>query len=897
MSKCTRAVMVALLATSPLMAASTLFQEDFETGPVGAYVVGINGWTGTAYLKYSDTVIDQGLSAGSGYDGSVGDAWVTMNKTFTNTVTPGEQLVWSATLWSHNAGGSYAHIELHQSGTVGTVGVMQVYTGYGTLDFAMFDLGGTQLLNARVPQLLVPVDVKVVLSESPYRTDCYYRQHGTAEWTWVTGVDLGLPLASYDNVTVYGHNYDSGEGNGQTDSILLVAESSPPGKASTPLPEDGSAGVAVNFSLSWTPGGGQTTQKVYFGTTNPPPFVASQVDSTYTPPTLAASTTYYWRIDEANNAGTTTGDVWSFTTQGPWSSPDVLFEEYFEGGTPGGYVAGTNGWMGTRFAKYYDTATDQGLAAALLYDVNCASSWPSMTKAFANSLHAGAWLEWNATMAVGNTYGDYAHLELRQTGSSGEQDVMQVFMGYGTLDFRLFGQEVNPLISGRIGQPSVAIDVKVTMVEDPYRTDCYYRPHGETDWTWVAGDNLGLPLASYSRVTVIGHNAEVATGSGVDSIVLRESTALGKAANPWPSDSALGVPVSPELTWAPGTAAKSHDIYFGTTNPPPLIRNQTDATFSPGTLASGTKYYWRVDEVSGTWKTTGDVWSFTTAGPLPPHIMLQEQFEDGTLGDYVVGTNGWTGTAYLKYTAISIDEGYSAGNSLDLTVGTAWPRMSKSFTNTTAGREYLELTATLLAVNTSGDYAHVEMHQAGTVGELGVVQMMTGYGTLDFHLFSMTGSHDISIRPPQISSPVDVKAVLKENPYRTDFFYRVHGAQDWTYAGGDDFGLPLASYDSIGVYGHNYGGAESTGQIDSILLRKVTACSVPFADVDGDNDVDQADFGRFQLCYTGGPNFIPDECACLDVTEPKGSIDNFDLAVFAKCVSGPMVPANADCDQ
>ena len=29
---------------------------------------------------------------------------------------------------------------------------------------------------------------------------------------------------------------------------------------------------------------------------------------------MADSTTYYWRIDEKNATGTTTGDVWSFTT-------------------------------------------------------------------------------------------------------------------------------------------------------------------------------------------------------------------------------------------------------------------------------------------------------------------------------------------------------------------------------------------------------------------------------------------------------------------------------------------------------------------------------------------------------------------------------------------------------
>jgi hypothetical protein len=32
---------------------------------------------------------------------------------------------------------------------------------------------------------------------------------------------------------------------------------------------------------------------------------------------MAANTTYYWRIDEKNETGTTTGDVWSFTTESP----------------------------------------------------------------------------------------------------------------------------------------------------------------------------------------------------------------------------------------------------------------------------------------------------------------------------------------------------------------------------------------------------------------------------------------------------------------------------------------------------------------------------------------------------------------------------------------------------
>ena len=46
-------------------------------------------------------------------------------------------------------------------------------------------------------------------------------------------------------------------------------------------------------------------------------FRGNQTGTTHAPGALAASTTYYWRIDSKNSAGTTTGDVWSFTTAAP----------------------------------------------------------------------------------------------------------------------------------------------------------------------------------------------------------------------------------------------------------------------------------------------------------------------------------------------------------------------------------------------------------------------------------------------------------------------------------------------------------------------------------------------------------------------------------------------------
>ncbi|HOW69597.1 MAG TPA: hypothetical protein PKY77_03260 [Phycisphaerae bacterium] len=76
----------------------------------------------------------------------------------------------------------------------------------------------------------------------------------------------------------------------------------------------------------------------------------------------------------------------------------------------------------------------------------------------------------------------------------------------------------------------------------------------------------------------------------------------------------------------------------------------------------------------------------------------------------------------------------------------------------------------------------------------------------------------------------------------------------------------------------------------------VAACPSPFADTDGDRDVDQQDFGVFQLCYTGSSfsGVLPFECGCLDHV-PDGKIDLVDLAAFVDCVSGPAIAADPSC--
>jgi phosphatidylserine/phosphatidylglycerophosphate/cardiolipin synthase-like enzyme len=112
-----------------------------------------------------------------------------------------------------------------------------------------------------------------------------------------------------------------------------------------------------------------------------------------------------------------------------------------------------------------------------------------------------------------------------------------------------------------------------------------------------------------------------------------------------PANGALGLGTSVPLKWEGGWWAHKYDIYFGTTNPPPLIASDfmpgsstagvvsSKETFNPcappapftsvcpGGLAAGTTYYWKVrgkTMLGNTRAITGPIWSFTTSGGVPP---------------------------------------------------------------------------------------------------------------------------------------------------------------------------------------------------------------------------------------------------------------------------------------
>jgi len=135
-----------------------------------------------------------------------------------------------------------------------------------------------------------------------------------------TAVSFDPGTLSYD--TTYYWQVDAVNNEGTTAGPIwsFTTQSAPPSlpdPASAPNPTQGATGVNIDADISWAPGAGATSHDVYFGTTNPPgggELQGNQAAASYDPGTLSFETTYYWRIDEVNAAGTTAGTVWSFTT-------------------------------------------------------------------------------------------------------------------------------------------------------------------------------------------------------------------------------------------------------------------------------------------------------------------------------------------------------------------------------------------------------------------------------------------------------------------------------------------------------------------------------------------------------------------------------------------------------
>ncbi|MCB2154986.1 choice-of-anchor D domain-containing protein [bacterium] len=87
------------------------------------------------------------------------------------------------------------------------------------------------------------------------------------------------------------------------------------------------------------------------------------------------------------------------------------------------------------------------------------------------------------------------------------------------------------------------------------------------------------------------------------------------AYNPSPYDGQIDVSPTSGLFWSYGAYTDSFDVYFGTSEPLPLVSDHQSWSYYYPPMNPQETYLWRIDSNGPGGTTTGATWSFTTSGP------------------------------------------------------------------------------------------------------------------------------------------------------------------------------------------------------------------------------------------------------------------------------------------
>jgi len=289
-------------------------------------------------------------------------------------------------------------------------------------------------------------------------------------------VATGLATASYTPTAalVTGTTYfwqvvatnAAGSTTGPVWSFTTVA---PPGAPASPSPASSATGVATNSTLSWT-ASGATSYTLNFGTTNPPPQLATGLASASYAPVLTTSKTYFWQIVATNAAGSTTGPVWSFTTAATTSAPGTPATPFPANNATGVSPSATLTWVSggaTSYAVKFGTTnpppqvatgltsasykpTGTGLSANKVY------FWQIVATNSAGSTTGPVWTFTTAASTAPTITGQPQNLTL----SPGQNALFSVTASGGTLTYQWMKDGV--AINGATGSTLSVSAVKVS---------------------------------------------------------------------------------------------------------------------------------------------------------------------------------------------------------------------------------------------------------------------------------------------------------------------------------------------------------------------------------------------------------------------------------------------------
>jgi hypothetical protein len=418
------------------------------------------------------------------------------------------------------------------------------------------------------------------------------------------------------------------------------------------------------------------------------------------PDGLVPGTTYYWRVDEVNDANPDSpwkGSVWSFTVPAKiaynptpangsrfidpgvnlsWSpglgakSHTVYFGDNFDdvnnavGGLPQASTTYNPGPL--EYKKTYYWRVDE-------FDIA--------------TTHKGDVWSFTTAGADGGLKGDYyAGTDLRNLVLTRTDPQINFSWGSDSPDPLVDADYFSVRWTGEVEAAYTETYTFYTLSDDGVRLWVDgkqlvddWNDHGDTEnkgqIDLVAGNTYSLVMEYFENAG--GATAQLRWSSPSTPKALIPQAALSlpvKAGSPKPSNGAIDVKQTPILKWNAGDNAVSHQVYFGTDAE--AIRNADTASpeykgskalgaesYEPGQLEWNTTYYWRVDEVNDTnpdspW--VGNVWSFTTA-----NFLIVDDFEDYDAGENQIWFKWKDGLGY----GTAGSDNYYPGNGTGSAVG------------------------------------------------------------------------------------------------------------------------------------------------------------------------------------------------------------------------------------
>jgi hypothetical protein len=458
-----------------------------------------------------------------------------------------------------------------------------------------------------------------------------------------------------------------------------------PAAAWNPSPANGVPYVLPDQDLSWNAGMNSLFHTVYFGESfdevNDATIEGFMIaDATYAPPVLKTNTTYYWRVDEFAPAGTTTGDVWSFTTVPEVAVSDPTLVGWWtldegEGTTAvdwsghghHGAIVGAAQWDpdGMDRGSLVLNGTDSYVVIEGMLESGVVLAEYTMAVWFRADRKGGP-VDLMAAYSGGPTFGVLVELTAdgtmrflhRSTTGGADADLF-------TAETYDDGQWHHMAVVKTAGELIGYMDGEVAVSEmtDDAFDGSFYVALGVLDHLRANDRFFPGPLDDariYDRAL---------TQDEIQQIMRGDPTLAG---DPNPTRGAVvDIRDASFLSWSAGDGAVSHNVYLGTDRGATAAAGPDSAEYQgnqPGTSLSlaglvefgGGDYYWRIDEVQADGAVVaGEIWKFTV-----PAYLLVDDFESYTneVGSRVFET-------WIDGVGFTLPEPGDPGNGTGATVG------------------------------------------------------------------------------------------------------------------------------------------------------------------------------------------------------------------------------------